>query len=87
MGVARCCCRCCYTCCYAAKILGRIQAASEHRSNTVATPEGRLSSIQEYVPPKKLRDGPGAYTIYGFHDMGELVFGEYGKLLISVSNP
>ena len=43
-----------------------------------------LGRIQEYVPAKKLRDGPGAYTIYGFHDMGELVFGEYGKLLISV---
>lgn len=43
-----------------------------------------LGRIQEYVPAKKLRDGPGAYTIYGFHDMGELVFGEYGKLFISV---
>jgi len=43
-----------------------------------------LGKIQEYVPPKKLREGPGAYTIYGFHDMGELVFGEYGKLFISV---
>lgn len=42
-----------------------------------------LGRIQEYVPSKKLREGPGAYTIYGFHDMGELVFGEYGKIFIS----
>jgi vesicular inhibitory amino acid transporter len=43
-----------------------------------------LGKILEHVPSKKLRDGAGAYTIYGFHDMGELVFGEYGKILISV---
>eukprot|EP00277_Geminigera_cryophila_P034478 CAMPEP_0173119136 /NCGR_PEP_ID=MMETSP1102-20130122/51561_1 /TAXON_ID=49646 /ORGANISM="Geminigera sp., Strain Caron Lab Isolate" /LENGTH=137 /DNA_ID=CAMNT_0014024595 /DNA_START=24 /DNA_END=434 /DNA_ORIENTATION=+ len=43
-----------------------------------------LGRIQEYIPAKKLRDGPGAYTIYGFHDMGFLVFGTWGKLCISV---
>ena len=43
-----------------------------------------LGKIQEYVPAKKLRDGPGAYTIYGFHDMGGLVFGETGRILISI---
>ena len=43
-----------------------------------------LGKIQEYVPAKKLREGPGAYTIYGFHDMGGLVFGEAGRLFISV---
>jgi len=43
-----------------------------------------LGKILEHVPSKKLRDGAGAYTIYGFHDMGELVFGEYGKIFISV---
>jgi len=43
-----------------------------------------LGKIQDYVPSEKLRDGPRAYTIDGFHDMGQLVFGVYGKLLISV---
>ena len=43
-----------------------------------------LGKILDYVPYKKLRDGPGAYTIYGFHDMSELVLGKYGRPFISV---
>eukprot|EP00277_Geminigera_cryophila_P012763 CAMPEP_0179438856 /NCGR_PEP_ID=MMETSP0799-20121207/22533_1 /TAXON_ID=46947 /ORGANISM="Geminigera cryophila, Strain CCMP2564" /LENGTH=539 /DNA_ID=CAMNT_0021220779 /DNA_START=56 /DNA_END=1675 /DNA_ORIENTATION=+ len=43
-----------------------------------------LGKIQDYVPAEKLRDGPRAYCIDGFHDMGQVVFGVYGKLLISV---
>jgi hypothetical protein len=43
-----------------------------------------LGKILDYVPSKKLRDGPDAYTIYGFHDMSELVFGKYGRPFISV---
>ena len=43
-----------------------------------------LGRIQDYVPAEKLRDGPAAYTILGFHDMAQLVFGTWGKLFISV---
>uniref|UniRef100_A0A7S4PPD0 Amino acid transporter transmembrane domain-containing protein n=1 Tax=Guillardia theta TaxID=55529 RepID=A0A7S4PPD0_GUITH len=43
-----------------------------------------LGRLQEYTPKSKLREGPGAYTIYGFHDMGYVVFGNWGKLFISI---
>ena len=43
-----------------------------------------LGEIQEYVPDQKLREGPHAYSILGFHDMAFLVFGVVGKVCISV---
>ena len=42
-----------------------------------------LGKILDHVPSKKLRDGQRAYTIYGFHDMSELVFGNYGRPVIT----
>jgi hypothetical protein len=34
-----------------------------------------LGRIMDYTPKYKLREGPGAYTMYGFHDMGYAAFG------------
>jgi vesicular inhibitory amino acid transporter len=42
-----------------------------------------LGRIMNYVPKHKLREGPGAYTMYGFHDMGMVAFGTFGKVFIS----
>ena len=42
-----------------------------------------LGRIMNYVPTKKLREGPGGYTMYGFHDMGMVAFGTVGKVFIS----
>lgn len=41
-----------------------------------------LGKIMEYQSSVKLRDGPGAYTIYGFADMGMVAFGNWGKYLM-----
>ena len=38
-----------------------------------------LGRIMDYTPKHKLRDGPGAYTMYGFHDMGYAAFGQVGR--------
>eukprot|EP00281_Chroomonas_sp_CCMP1168_P028851 CAMPEP_0206244964 /NCGR_PEP_ID=MMETSP0047_2-20121206/18445_1 /ASSEMBLY_ACC=CAM_ASM_000192 /TAXON_ID=195065 /ORGANISM="Chroomonas mesostigmatica_cf, Strain CCMP1168" /LENGTH=561 /DNA_ID=CAMNT_0053670233 /DNA_START=129 /DNA_END=1814 /DNA_ORIENTATION=+ len=38
-----------------------------------------LGKVMEYEPSVKLRNGPGAYTIYGFADMGMVAFGEPGR--------
>ena len=35
-----------------------------------------LGRLMEHTPAVRLRDGPGAYTMYGFHDMGFVAFGE-----------
>ena len=35
-----------------------------------------LGRLMEYTPAVKLREGPGAYTMYGFHDMGYAAFGK-----------
>lgn len=43
-----------------------------------------LGRIMDYTPTVKLREGPGAYTMYGFHDMGYVVFGNAGRLFISL---
>lgn len=43
-----------------------------------------LGRIMNYVPKRKLREGSGAYTMYGFHDMGYVAFGNAGKVFISV---
>ncbi|KAJ1474294.1 hypothetical protein T484DRAFT_1911657 [Baffinella frigidus] len=42
-----------------------------------------LGRIMDYVPKKRLREGPGAYTINGFTDMGMVAFGPVGKVFIS----
>jgi len=43
-----------------------------------------LGEIMEYQPSVKLRDGPGAYTIYGFADMGFVAFGDFGRYFMFV---
>jgi vesicular inhibitory amino acid transporter len=43
-----------------------------------------MGHIQEYVPAKKLRDGPDAYVITGLHDMADLALGRFGKPLFEV---
>lgn len=43
-----------------------------------------LGRIMEYQSGVKLRDGPGAYTIYGFADMGMVAFGNWGKHFMTV---
>lgn len=35
-----------------------------------------LGRIMDYTPKTRLRDGPGAFTMYGFHDMGYAAFGK-----------
>jgi len=38
-----------------------------------------IGEIMDYQPSQKLRDGPGAYAIMGFADMGSVAFGDVGK--------
>ena len=38
-----------------------------------------LGRIMTCVPKTRLREGPGAYTITGFTDMGQAAFGSVGK--------
>ena len=38
-----------------------------------------LGRIMEHTPTTRLRDGPGAFTMYGFHDMGFAAFGAVGR--------
>ncbi|EKX48154.1 hypothetical protein GUITHDRAFT_162545 [Guillardia theta CCMP2712] len=53
--------------CYTAKLLGRLQGLEG-----IGGDEGvGVCGGGEYTPKSKLREGPGAYTIYGFHDMGK----------------
>lgn len=39
----------------------------------------------DYKPDFKLREGPGAYSIVGFHDLGRVAFGTTGSLFVSAA--
>ena len=52
-------------------------AAITHHTATL------LGRIMDYRPERKLRNGPGAYTMNGFQDMGYAAFGQVACLIYS----
>jgi len=66
--------------------VGSIVSCCGHQQVMICNYTGKLiAEIMEYQPSFKLREGPGAYTIIRFHDLGRVAFGTAGSLFVSAA--